>query len=564
MSASLGAIVLAHQDLDRVGQLVRHLAGEGCAVSLHVDRWVGEAEMAPLRAALADLPQVSFAPRIHCEWGRFSLVQATLGAAADLLARHPGLEHVVLLSGSCLPIRPIRQLRKFLARHKGVDFIESVSVRDTRWVKDGLNEERFQLYFPVAWKRRRWLFDRLVELQRRLGVCRTMPDGLEPHLGSQWWCLTARTLRRILEDPRRPYHDRFFRSTWIPDESYFQTLVRRHSRKIEGRSLTFSRFDHAGRPFILYDDHLDLLPLSDCFFARKVWRGADGLYSALLDPGRANQPMSKADPARLAAVFDGADRLRREGNVGRFNAGRCPLDSSPRSGAAAVPYTVFVGFRGTFPEFPKWVQTTTGNPAFGPLFARGRVGFRPRSEDFAGNLPAEPRIRDRNPKGYLSNLLWMHRHAHASFLFEHRDRPQGLRVAVGDPMARVVVLRHGWLMGLLGRRGSFESTLRTARRLLALENALLATFEEEWARATMIELFLSDVLRHPGQALDRALGPMRREARGPLLLPEIAPADGLDALVRRLRNEGLKLDFQRAPRPKPTAEGARSRPRAVS
>ena len=47
-------------------------------------------------------------------------------------------------------------------------------------------------------------------------------------MGSQWWCLTRATLRAILRDPDRPALARYFRGVWIPDESYFQTLARRH------------------------------------------------------------------------------------------------------------------------------------------------------------------------------------------------------------------------------------------------------------------------------------------------------------------------------------------------
>jgi hypothetical protein len=105
-----------------------------------------------------------------------------------------------------------------------------------------------------------------------------LPEGITPHLGSQWWCLTRQTLTAILEDPRRPELDRYFRYVWIPDESYYQTLVRNYGRKIESRSLTLSKFDFQGKPHVFYDDHLQLLRRSDCFVARKVWPRADRLY----------------------------------------------------------------------------------------------------------------------------------------------------------------------------------------------------------------------------------------------------------------------------------------------
>ena len=94
-------------------------------------------------------------------------------------------------------------------------------------------------------------------------------------MGSQWWCLTRATLRKILNDPNRKRYDRYFAKTWIPDESYFQTLARVHSERIEARSLTMSRFDADGKPFILYSDMLPEIEKTNFFLARKAWAKDD-------------------------------------------------------------------------------------------------------------------------------------------------------------------------------------------------------------------------------------------------------------------------------------------------
>ena len=91
-----------------------------------------------------------------------------------------------------------------------------------------------------------------------------------------------------LEDPDRRYYDRYFSRVWIPDESYYQTLVRLYSTDIESRSLTLSKFDFQGKPHVFYDDHLQLLRRSDCFVARKIWPYAERLYSNFLSPDLAH------------------------------------------------------------------------------------------------------------------------------------------------------------------------------------------------------------------------------------------------------------------------------------
>ena len=117
-----------------------------------------------------------------------------------------------------------------------------------------------------------------------------MPAGLVPHLGSQWWCLTRATLSAILDDPKRAEFDRYFRRVWIPDESYFQTLARRHSRQVESRSLTLSKFDDQGKPYIFYDDHQRILQESGCFLARKIWPHAGRLYDHFPQPAQELRP----------------------------------------------------------------------------------------------------------------------------------------------------------------------------------------------------------------------------------------------------------------------------------
>ncbi len=74
---------------------------------------------------------------------------------------------------------------------------------------------------------------------------------------------------------QRPDVMRFFRTTWIPDETFFQTLVRHlvPDREIENRTLTFLMFTDYGMPVTFYNDHYDLLLGQDrCSRARSAPR----------------------------------------------------------------------------------------------------------------------------------------------------------------------------------------------------------------------------------------------------------------------------------------------------
>ncbi len=105
------------------------------------------------------------------------------------------------------------------------------------------------------------------------GLQRAIPDDLQVMIGSQWWCLRRRTVEAVLDFiAKRPDVVRFFRTTWIPDETFFQTLVRHlvPEKEIRSRTLTFLMFTDYGMPVTFYNDHYDLLLGQDYLFARKI------------------------------------------------------------------------------------------------------------------------------------------------------------------------------------------------------------------------------------------------------------------------------------------------------
>lgn len=109
--------------------------------------------------------------------------------------------------------------------------------------------------------------------QERLGLTRSVPQDIQMMIGSQWWCLRRRTIELLLAFCKtRPDVMRFFATTWIPDETFFQTLVHHLVPEVEirSRTLTFLIFTDYGMPVTFYNDHYDLLLTQDYLFARKI------------------------------------------------------------------------------------------------------------------------------------------------------------------------------------------------------------------------------------------------------------------------------------------------------
>ncbi len=535
----LGVIILCHCELDRAALSARYWAEGGATVVLHVDGAVSRRAFSSLQARLSDLPQILFCKRRHVEWGMFSLVEATQDAAALLLEQVPELTHIYLASGSCLPLRAVDDLYVYLDDHPKVDFIESVSSREVGWTVNGLNDERFTLYFPVSWRRRRKLFDRLVNVQRRLRIRRAIPRGLMPHLGSQWWCLTRETLSAILEDPRRSEFERYFRHVWIPDESYFQTLVRRHARKIESRSLTLSSFDSQGKPYTFYDDHQRMLEESGCFAARKIWPHASGLYAHFPRPPQRKIPASLPQPGQIDRLISRAVARRDVGRPGLYMQSRFPLQDH-ENGKTARRYVVFQGFTDLFPDFEPWLANLVDADVHGHLFAPDSVEFDTRGKFGPGCLSDSAPTRDYDPQAFLTNLI---RATSRLQIFQHsaRDNQALTWFMATDSNARIALISGAWLLPLFHSGMPFDDIRRMAARLQRSELEQLRILRTVWRKARLKTWELSDFLTRPEPLLRELLYDLGYAPEtGRLDLPPMREAEGLGALLQDLRNAGLQ------------------------
>ena len=535
---SVGFVMLAHTALHRAAQVAEVIAETGNPLIIHVDARTGDNAFEAFKNKVSGLPGVSLSPRIVCDWGTWSLVQASRDGAEALLRENPALTHVCLISGSCLPIKPLADFEAFLRTHPNTDFIESVTIGEVAWTKGGLSEERFTLTFPFAWKRRRRLFDIWVEMQRLVRRQRKMPHGLTPHMGLQWWCLTRATLERILSDPNRDTLDRYFRRVWIPDESYFQSLVRLYGTKIESRSLTLSKFDYQGKPHVFYDDHLQLLRHSPAFFARKIWPGANRLYRAFLE-GRRVSVISPLSPTHIDRTFAQSISRRTRGRPGLVTTSRFPRKTVDTA-LTAAPYAVFHGFSDLFENFSEWVKRNSGSQTHGHLFAKDRVEFANQQTGYAGALSDSVALRDYDPQAFLRNLIWNTRGAHQSFLFGPSDRQKICEHLAADQNATLSIVTGAWAIPL-SQSGLPVAALRRQAALLQQREAdFLELLNERRARARARVWSLAEFLEHPIDPLQEITDALSGTERHLLTdLPRFKSMEGLPGFLQELRNAGM-------------------------
>ena len=407
--AILAFVLIAHEPAGIVGKSIDMLlrADKECSVTVHHDRNAPPAEFAELKRRYGANERVLLVEdRTRCGWGQFGLVDGAIRALRLLAASGKAYSHAYLVSCSCWPIRPLVELRQFLDHNGGIDFIES---HDECWMTGGLREERYTLRHPFSFARQRRLFEASVHLQRKLGIKRKIPAGLEPRYGSQWWCLRQETIDKVLAwVDANPTAYRFYRDVWIPDETFFQTIV----HALEGAPApggyipTLYTFNAHGKPIVFYDDHLEWLQQQPYFFARKVAQSADDCRAVLA--ARACLPQSTdkaivAVPAPGARTSPGARTRPRYGRIFEPGSG---IRNWPKNLETMDQLSVVLYGPPQLTRLGGELLRNAGDlTVLGRLFRADQIEFQPGQSGFHGLQSDEIRLRDYDRALYLSRTL---------------------------------------------------------------------------------------------------------------------------------------------------------------
>ncbi|MEM9010491.1 MAG: DUF5928 domain-containing protein [Pseudomonadota bacterium] len=308
-------ILLCHKDADAIIAQAELLTSEGDCIAIHFDKRADATAYARITEALGANPRVTFAKRVRCGWGEWSLVEASLNTLRAAIEAFPEATHFYLLSGDCMPIKPRAYMDRLLAAGDR-DFIEHNDFFESDWIKTGIKEERLIYRHHFNERQQKGLFYASMEAQRRLGMERPIPDDVRIFIGSQWWVLRRATVEKVLAFvAERQDVIRFFRTTWIPDETFFQSVVMHVVAKteVESRTLTYLDFSDYGMPVVFYADHFELLRTQDHLFARKIAGTAGGLRQKLAELYQAkDEEIETGDTANALYRY-----ITRRGRIGR-------------------------------------------------------------------------------------------------------------------------------------------------------------------------------------------------------------------------------------------------------
>ncbi len=145
----------------------------------------------------------------------FKLVSSTLAGMRHFVGSD--FDYFVNLSGECYPIRSQDVIHKRLTGPVR-SFIEARKYPDEEIAKHKL--ERFSywhLTFYVGSVRHTYRLRRFRQ---------SMPEGMQPYGGSQWFCMHRKHVKYVLDYcDRHPDVQRYLRHVGVPDENFFQTIV---------------------------------------------------------------------------------------------------------------------------------------------------------------------------------------------------------------------------------------------------------------------------------------------------------------------------------------------------
>jgi Core-2/I-Branching enzyme len=218
--SDLAVVTIAHTDPTHLARLVGAL--EDLPVFLHCD---AKTSTPVFEQMVGSLPRrVTVLPRMRTSISSWSLVEAELRALRAAITS-TSAEHVAVLSGTDYPLVPVEELLDVLRPWHGSSYFYNVPLPFPQWNTrrhaDG-GEWRLRHHF-ATW---RGHIVSIAGFPLYWPLRRELPPGLCLRASSEWKILArehVKMLLRVVES--RPELIRFWRSTFVPDESFVASIL---------------------------------------------------------------------------------------------------------------------------------------------------------------------------------------------------------------------------------------------------------------------------------------------------------------------------------------------------
>lgn len=231
---------------------------------IHVSAAASEEYVRKIQRITEGRPNVHFLPQMPITWGGWSLVEMNLAAIRFLCKRPEEWNYFINLSGQDYPTRPVDELRSFLTRRDGTNFIQMRHI----------DAEPFHVRRRLHW----YCIEHRGQL-RRLPIpnLRAMRSSVNWY-GNLWCNLTRAFCDWLDSSELTDTYRRALRHTKIPDEFFFQSIIMESpfAGTVDFDPRRYLEFKPgATGPKTLTVDDFDRIVRSQAFFARKFDEAVD-------------------------------------------------------------------------------------------------------------------------------------------------------------------------------------------------------------------------------------------------------------------------------------------------
>lgn len=291
-------MILAHNQYDRLQELIEVLDDERNDIYVHIDVKVGELPLLSAKKSKIILLE----DRVDVRWGDVSVVEAEYCLMQAAYSSGAQYRYYHLLSGVDLPLKSQEEIHAFFEQYDGYDFIgyyqgELSQELDRKVQRYHLFARDFRGDASLGSQLKRIVRAIAIRIEELVGY-RRYPK-MRFAKGTQWFSITNNLVSGVLK--RKAEVLKLYRATFCPDEIFLHTLALDKSLganifdlKDEARGCQRYIGWQDGELKDFVDEDYDRIVSSNLLFARKFGTSSDQLRHRLMERVRPSTDASKA------------------------------------------------------------------------------------------------------------------------------------------------------------------------------------------------------------------------------------------------------------------------------
>lgn len=304
-------LIIAHKNKEQLIRLIKILNDKDFDIYIHLDKkW---------KLSLEEINDIKFSSsnvkiinkRISGFLDTWSLCQITIELAKEAFKKNKNYHYFLLLSGQDYPIKPIKDIKKYLKNVYPKPIIDCTPMTKENWIYSGFRWIRIHPYYRFVEKISKnkicrkvlllpiYFIQVIITFILQSPYKRLSRENCSLYGGSAWWILPNEIIENCIKEVENNSKIvRAFKLKNTPEETFFQTMAMRSKYKemidlnapdeILQNCMTYAFFfddehEPTGHPYILNINNLEMLKNRKEFFARKFDEKIDSKILDQLD-----------------------------------------------------------------------------------------------------------------------------------------------------------------------------------------------------------------------------------------------------------------------------------------